>query len=129
MKRPIDLAIEQYKGSSRVFHEDLTNHMYGDGGYVYTGPDAFIMARTINSRFANMWDEWRYFKHENPDCWFVFLAAGKAKLHRFQELAPFKLPLIGWHRRTDNNIRTYDWDRFATLAKRNGINKSQTTTT
>ena len=120
MNAPLGEALKQYQDSERSFNSDLMNYLAR--GYLYSGPEAFIAARPISLEHADRWDDFN-FEHKNPNCWFVFLAAGKAKLHRFQELAPFKLPLIGWHRRTDNNIRTYDWDRFATLAKCNGINK------
>jgi len=124
MRNPLELAVKEYEGSERSFQEDLTNYL--TKGYVYSGKDAFIMARPIETKNKNRWDDFN-FKHKKPDCWFVFLAAGKQKLHRFTELAPFKLPLIGWHRRTDDKLRTYQWSRFANFHKRYGINKNKTT--
>ncbi|MDA7669554.1 hypothetical protein N8555_00835 [bacterium] len=119
MRKPLELAVKEYEGSERSFQEDLTNYL--TNGYVYSGEDAFIMARPINLVHKHRWDDFN-FKHKKPNCWFVFLAAGKRKLQRFQQLAPFKTTYVGWHRRSDNNIRTYRWNRFAKLAQENGIN-------
>lgn len=126
MNGPFGDALREYQDSERSFNTDLINYLAK--GYVYSGPEAFIAARTINLEHADKWDDFD-FEHKNPNCWFVFLAAGRAKLHRFQQLAPFPLPYIGWHRRTDNNLRTYRWERFATLVKENGINQNKTTRT
>ena len=110
MNEALRLALKEYDGSSRNFRDDFMRYLAY--GYVYSGEDVFILARPIDLAHADKWDDFD-FKHKNPDCWFVFLAAGQNKLSRFQELAPFTLPKVGWHRGTDNKLRTYDWTRFS----------------
>ena len=126
MNEPLLLAVKEYQGSERSFQDDLTNYL--SKGYVYSGKDAFVMARPIEIKHKHRWDDFN-FKHKKADCWFVFLASGKRKLERFQQLAPFTLPHICWHRRTDDKIRIYRWDRFYNLNKRYGINENKTTCT
>jgi len=93
-KRACDVWLEENPGAD--FATLLA--FYIQEGFVYSGDDAFVLARPVG----------------NPiDTWFIPLASGP--LLRFQELAPFKLPFIGWHRR--GVLKQYSWDRFESLSK------------
>ncbi len=70
---------------------------YVQEGFVYSGSDAFVLARPMGDPF---------------DTWFIHLASGP--LRRFQELAPFPLPWIGWHRR--GVLKRHSWDRFLAIS-------------
>lgn len=107
--RPITLAQKEYEGTDGDFTVDLARYL--SRGFVYSGDEAFIMARTMAKEDLHRWSDWEY-QTNNPDTWFVFLAAGRNKLNRFQELAPFQLDNIAWHRRDDCVIRVYEWNKF-----------------
>lgn len=115
--KPITEAAKTYEGSNRNFTNDLAEYLAK--GYVYSGEDAFIMARTLRVDQIEQWNDLDSV-HIEPDCWFVFLAAGKGSIHRFQELAPFELPFIAWHRRGSSKPKIYRWDKFRRKTK-NGI--------
>jgi hypothetical protein len=116
--KPIKEAAKLYEGTQKEFTIDLSNYLAK--GYVYSGDDAFIMAKPIESDNIDRWND-HSFDHKDPDCWFVYLAAGKGRLQRFQQLAPFKLPLIAWHRRGKEKAVIYDWDRFLRKADKDGL--------
>ena len=120
-EKPIAIAASTYdEECERTFDNDLI--YYISKGYVYSGNDAFVMAKPIARRDSSfVLDEGFTYKEKDCDAWFVYLAAGKG-VHRFQELAPFKLPYVCWHRRTDSKLRFYDWDKFQKKAKE--INKN-----
>ena len=115
--RPITLAQKEYEGIAGDFTTDLARYL--SRGFVYSGDEAFIMARPMEKVDLHRWSDWRY-QTSNPDTWFVFLAAGKNRLNRFQELAPYSLEHIAWHRREDGRMRVYDWNNFKRKIK-NGI--------
>lgn len=87
------------------FEEILGAHLRY--GYVYCGPDCFVLARPWRTdrlgRVQQVATECR-----DPDCWFVWLAAGR--LGRFAALAPFDLPHIAWHHH--GRLRVLDWQKF-----------------
>jgi hypothetical protein len=114
--RPIRQAESEYNGTSRDFTHDLA--VYLSLGFVYSGADAFIMARPIERSQLQWWNDWHYTPNK-PDTWFVFLAAGEGNLARFQQLAPYKLPYIAWHRRENRKPHVYDWTKFE--RKLNGL--------
>lgn len=71
------------------------------GGYVYTGPDAVILAMATG------------------DCWWVWLAIGRNALQRFFALAPFCLPNVAFAREAKGRCETkvYSYSRIQTLAQ------------
>lgn len=96
--RPIDQAFAAWKAwnPGGDFAELVGGYLRE--AFVYSGDDAFILARPVG----------------NPaDTWFVHLAAGRVE--RFQELAPYRLPFIGWQRRGRGGLRRYSWQRFEQL--------------
>jgi hypothetical protein len=106
MPKPITDAVKEY---GRLFEQQLGNYLIH--GYVYSGDDAFIMARPIEKKHADKFDDFN-FKHQKPDCWFVFYASGRNKIKRFQELAPYKLKYVAWHRLFGDTLKIYDWHYF-----------------
>lgn len=114
--RPIRQAEFEYNGTSRNFTHDLAEYL--SLGFVYSGADAFVMARPMERDQLQWWNDWHYIPNK-PDTWFVFLAAGEGNLSRFQQLAPYKLPFIAWHRRTGSKIHVHEWAKFE--RKLNGI--------
>tara|TARA_R100000458_G_C8266869_1_gene241877 strand:+ start:429 stop:791 length:363 start_codon:yes stop_codon:yes gene_type:complete len=119
--RPVDLAQLEYDETSpRTFVEDFA--FFANHGYIYSGDDAFIMARPIERR-ADKFILDRGIKFRNPDAWFVYLAAGKGALRRFTDLAPFKAEWVCWHRRTDNVLRYHSWDLYERKTKKWEVQK------
>ena len=108
--RPINIAAGTYDEScQRTFDEDFCHYLAT--GWVYSGNDAFIMGKPITKRYAGfVLDPKFIYKQDEWDCWFVSLAAGG--LNRFQEVAPFKLPYICWHRRSDSKMKFWEWNKF-----------------
>ena len=106
MPKPITDAVKEY-GSS--FEHHLGNYLIH--GYVYSGDDAFILARPIEKRHAARFNDFN-FEHKKPDCWFVFYASGKNRIKRFQQLAPYKLKHVAWHRLHSDQLKIYNWNHF-----------------
>lgn len=109
--KPIDLARAQYdKDSPRTLEEDIA--FYVREGWVYSGQEAFVMARPVSTRDIQFALDYKFtFKPATWDCWFVYLGTGKGVV-RFFHLAPFALPYIAWHRRRGTLPRIYDWAKF-----------------
>ena len=84
-------------------------------GYVYTGPDAFVLARPWRIDALDRAIELAT-PIADPDCWFVWLAAGR--LDRFVDLAPHSLPYLAWHRRGEPKV--WAWPQFKRKMKSHG---------
>ena len=123
MSNPIEEAQKLYEPNSpRGFGEDLA--FYLSNGYVYSGRDLFIMGRPITRRDDGFVLDYS-FKFNNPNAWFVHLAAGEGGLRRFLDVAPFKLEWVCWHKnKTDRTeLNYYNWDKYKGKVDKYGINK------
>ncbi len=109
--KPIELARAQYdKDSPRTFEEDIS--FYIREGWVYSGQEAFVMARPVSTRDIGFALDYKFtFKPATWDCWFVYLGTGKGTV-RFFHVAPFALPKVAWQRRGEKRFRVYDWAKF-----------------
>lgn len=98
-------AVYQREFSPRTFYEDLEAHLIG--GYVHSTPDAFVMARPVDSRAdeSEIIDPWFLFPVERCDCWLIYLAAGD--LASLLPLFPYPLPLMGWQRKNALRFRGF----------------------
>lgn len=91
----------------RLYHEagqeslDFTRLVAGylSSGYVYSGPDCFILARPI------------------VDTWFVRIAVGRGCLARFLEMMPFPLPYLQWERKLGKASRKWRLEDFKKKVK------------
>lgn len=108
-KSPIELAAETYREGERPFTVDLGLHL--KHGYVWSSPECFIMARPIDSADAAHILDIEH-EAEQPDCWFVWLGAGKRPFRRFLELMPFELPRVGWHNKKRKALRLFPTAQF-----------------
>lgn len=96
MRSAIDRAYEAWTGagSPRNFHADLNQHLRY--GHVISSPELFAMLRPIVSWAPEVQLAEISYVASNPDCWFVWSAAGN--LVELLERMPFELPLIMFHR-------------------------------
>jgi hypothetical protein len=97
-------AVYQKEPCARSFAEDLEAHLIN--GHVHSTPDVFFMARKVRSG-ADYFDIINpYVKHDNPDCWMVWLYAGNLK--RAFELVDVQLPFVAFEKR--NRLKFYTLD-------------------
>ena len=118
MSNPIEEARLLYDyDSPRSFEEDLC--FYLKSGYVYSGRDHFIMGRPITKRYDGFVLDYG-FRFNDPNAWFVYLAAGKGALSRFLDIAPFKLEWVCWHKEKAERpkLKYYKWDHYKRKVKR-----------
>jgi hypothetical protein len=103
---PAEQAAAVYKKEpcARTFAEDLEAHLLN--GHVHSTPEYFIMGRKVRSGadYADIINP--YVKHDNPDCWLVWLYAGNMK--KAFEAADVQLPMVAFEKR--NRLKFYSWD-------------------
>ncbi|CAB4136244.1 hypothetical protein UFOVP296_36 [uncultured Caudovirales phage] len=89
--------------------EDVRAHM--ETGCVFSGPDFFLVGRPVDSSASIelIGNPKHTFPQETCDAWYVWLGAGDAK--SLMELAPYRLPLVGFARR-GGRLRWHSWDRL-----------------
>lgn len=92
-------AVYSREKCARTFDEDLALHMRN--GYVFVTPDVFIMGRPVlkDAPYSLITNPEIVF--EKPDCWLVYLGAGKLDL--FFKYMPYFLPWMAWERK--NKLR------------------------
>ena len=92
---PIDEAQALYRaGGPQSLEFTRLVASYLSGGYVYSGPDAFILARPVE------------------DAWFVRLAVGRGALGRFLQMMPYRLPYVQWERKLGTSARRWSLETF-----------------
>lgn len=103
---PIEEAIVVYEKEycARTFEHDLWLHL--ENGYVFSGPEFFIMGRPIQRWASYELISNPAIKFPNADCWLVWLAAGQGCLEKFFTLMPYPLPWIAWERK--NHLRFWE---------------------
>lgn len=96
------------------FTDDVRAHM--NTGCVFSGPDFFLVGRPVDSTASLdlIGDPEFKFPQDKWDAWYVWLGAGSAK--KLIQLAPFRLPKIGFARR-GGRLMWYSWDRLSQLLK------------
>lgn len=103
---PVEQAAAVYEREwcAGSFREDLEAHLLH--GYVHSTPQAFVMARPVDSRAeeALILDPWHAFPRAQQDAWLIWLAAGD--LAPFLRLFPYELPRLGWQKR--NRLRWHE---------------------
>jgi hypothetical protein len=102
-------------GTKRPFAIDLRLHLMH--GYVISTPVLFAMGRPIrhDAPMGEVLDITQQF--EDPDCWFIWSAAGVLSELVYQ--LPFELPLIAFHRAgRGDRLRFYQLERFTEIAAR-----------
>jgi hypothetical protein len=106
---PFHLAQQVYQREpcQRDFFTDLHLHMIG--GYVFCGPELFIMGRPVQKDASYQQITDPTYRFEAPDAWLVYLAAGN-NLSQFFRYEPYPLPYIGWER--GNVLRFYRKERL-----------------
>ena len=100
-------AVYLRRKSTRCFEEDLCAHL--EHGYMYSGPDLFVMARPVLLRMdgagkPNLADvaglgNLGIDQEREANCWFVWLAAGRLLGGGLERLIPYPLEFVAWHRR------------------------------
>ena len=125
-ERPITIAASTYdEECERSFEDDLC--YYIANGWVYSGEEAFVMAKPISKLNSDKCLDSNYvYQKKDWDTWFVYLAAGNG-VKRFQELAPFPLANVAWHRRTNSKLRFHAWKEFKKKSRKgikNGKSKN-----
>ena len=100
------------------FHRVLGWHL--QHGYVWSGGDCFIVGRPVPRELLGHADEFIAWDKEVSDVWFVWLASGERALHRFLEVAPFKLPYVAWHRNklSKEKLKVWSWDQYERVTRR-----------
>lgn len=122
--RPIEIAKGEYDAESvRTFADDL--EYYASNAFLWSGDDCFVMARAVTKRDIAFATDYR-FTFKNPNCWFVYLAAGSVPMKRYLELAPLKLEYVAWHRSKKDEpvLKVWSWDQFEEKVKDNGQYKN-----
>lgn len=102
----LDQAKALYTRNGLDFEADLVAYMRH--GYVWCGPDRFMMAKPIEGSEAD-WNP------KNPRAWYVHMAVGEGCLSWFIRQAPFSLPFIAWFRRKHSRqaLKFYPTDRLS----------------
>jgi hypothetical protein len=110
---PVEIAASLYQRypQPRTFREDLEAHLIG--GYVFSTPDCFLMARPVSSLASDedVSDPWKAFEPYEQDAWMVWIAAGtmvSVKKHLTEP--PYALPLTAWARK--NRLRFHRTDQL-----------------
>lgn len=95
---PYDLAQSVYSKEwcARSFQTDLDLHFRN--GYVFSGPDFFIMGRPVNRNAPAKEIVNPACCFLEPDAWLIYLAAGPGALSQLLAHEPFILPYFGWER-------------------------------
>ena len=90
-------AVALYKKETFPQTKLLTDIMeYASFHYAFCSPNYIILAKVVEGRG-----------------WFIHLAVGEGHLTRFFQLAPFKLPFIGFARpEHERDTRWYQWERL-----------------
>lgn len=112
MKTPVQLAYAWYQaqGDALTFTEYVGGFMRA--GYVYCGPDAFILAKEVLLRDG----QWLYEGAGSVNCWFIQLAAGLGALPRIRAMAPRKHPFVAFYRvGKDTRLRVWAWSKLERL--------------
>jgi hypothetical protein len=125
MNRPLRDAIEWHEGKKNTLKQAIDWHF--ERGYVYSGVDVFILARPVFS--GDVEDIMRPWVDQDPecvDCWFVWFASGRGAIFRFMELAPFRLPFVGWHRYDDRPPKFFEWARVQRKVKHGNFSRCTT---
>lgn len=80
-------------------HPQLEDHEFDSDlrcylvqGYVYSGPEVFVMARLVRHDAAHSSDP--FHTDPNPDCWYIEAAAGD--LLRLWEIQPKEMKWARW---------------------------------
>lgn len=89
-------AAHDAEASIYTFYEVLLIHL--ESAYVFSGPGGFIMGRPVrtDALIDEILDPSKQF--ENPNAWWVWLAAGHGALAIFLRHEPFPLPYYGFER-------------------------------
>jgi len=116
VSNPIAKAVE-WSGINEfnyVFNWHLAN------GYVWSGSDCFIMGRPIPKDCLSKADQFISWPKSECNVWFVWFGAGENALQRFLEVAPFKLPYVSWHRKTNEKekLKVWTWKQYDRVTKR-----------
>ena len=108
-------AVYQREWCASTFRSDLEAHLLN--GYVHSTPEAFVMARPVNSKADEglILNPWHRFERGECDAWLIWLAAGD--LASLLGLFPFPLPLIGWQKRNKLRFKGFE-SAIDKLAKR-----------
>lgn len=105
---PLKHAAALYKHTDGDFTADLAWHLRH--GVVYSGPDAFVMARPV------CWHEDALLEHRlprgEPDTWFVWMAVGTGAVRKALSLCPYPLKYAAWQRHGDARFRRYSLERI-----------------
>lgn len=115
--KAINVAEALYLNNGRYkidgsFTVDVQAHM--TTGCVFSAPDFFLVGRPVDSMASLdlIGDPTYAFPQEQCDAWYVWLGAGSAK--KLIQLAPYRLPKVGFARR-GGRLTWYSWDRLSRL--------------
>lgn len=87
-----DWYVAHNEGGEEAFDIDL--RAYLTNGYVYSGPDLFVMARLIPHDLPDIGLDNPYARFDNADCWYVHASAGR--IGRVFELMPVSVKYARW---------------------------------
>lgn len=93
---PAEIIAAKYATEGVSFREVLASHLVN--GYVFSGPDCFLMGRPVGSRDPDLWLDFDYrFPLAECDAWLVTAMAGDLK--RAASFMPYPLPHLVYQRR------------------------------
>lgn len=105
---PIMAALRFYHGSSSELQQYINLHLLC--GRIVNTPELFMLFRAVDI-FDPMspWEKW--FPIENPNCWFIWIAATRQGLDKLFEQLPYPLPYLAWERHS-NKFKVFNYDRM-----------------
>jgi hypothetical protein len=92
---PVETIAAMYEREGVSFREVLEAHLLN--GYVFSGPDCFVMGRPVQSNDSDLLDFSKKFTVEQCDAWLVTAMAGNVRAAL--SLFPYPLPWVLWQRR------------------------------
>jgi hypothetical protein len=107
--KPVFTAKKMFEGHDERFIDVLDDHL--TSGWVYSGDDCFVMAKTISSTLL----ESCLNKPLDTDMWFIYIYAGNLK--RVLELIPFEKEYVGF-RRNNGAVKVYSMKRLLAKLRR-----------
>jgi len=94
--------------STQDFWEAVGEHL--SAGYVFSSPELFCLAKELR------WDaETQTFSYDQPNCWFVTLAASTGRLNpvsEFLRMTPHPQTYVAWCRRGSFDPRVYSMEQL-----------------
>jgi hypothetical protein len=93
---PAEIIAAKYAARGECFRDVLAAHLVN--GYVFSGPDYFVMGRAVGGNDSDLWLDFNHVFHvEQCDAWFISAMAGN--VGAALRLIPYPLPYLVYQRR------------------------------